>query len=112
MGAVQSSSDLLSLSVEPNRDEVVVRARGELEFVSADLLDQEVRELADAGFERIVVDLRRVGFIDSRGLHVLLRLRSDASRNGHTLTLVPGARAVQQVFDVTATRELFDWREA
>jgi anti-anti-sigma factor len=52
-----------------------------------------------------------VEFLDSMGLRVLLSLRNDAKRDGHSLVLVPGPRAVQRVFALTATRTLFDWRD-
>ena len=49
--------------------------------------------------------------LDSTGLRVLLSLRNDAKRDGHSLVLIPGSPAVQRVFALTATRTLFDWRE-
>jgi anti-anti-sigma factor len=101
-----------SIAVVPDRDEVAVVLEGDLDLASADTLEREVKELRAAGFERVVVDLRQVGFIDSSGLRVLLGLRSDASRDGHTLALVPGPRGAQPIFDLTATRGAFAWRES
>jgi anti-anti-sigma regulatory factor len=66
--------------------------------------------LRAAGFDRLVVDLRRVSFIDSTTLRALLGFRSEAERDGQTLTLVPGPPNVQRLFDITGTRELFEWR--
>jgi anti-sigma B factor antagonist len=110
MGSVQSPYEPFSLSVVPDRDEVAVVMTGELDVGSADVLDRKVRELEGSGFERIVIDLRGIEFMDSAGLRVLLSLRNDALRNHHRLTLVPGPPAVQRIFDLTATRGLFDWR--
>ena len=100
-----------SVAVVPDRREVAVVPEGELDLATADALDDEVRELRASGFEHILVDLRRLTFLDSSGLRVLLTLRNDAVREGHTLKLVPGPRSVQRVFEITGTRGLFDWRD-
>jgi len=99
------------VDVVPDREEVAVVLTGELDLASADVLESEVCELRGAGFGRVVVDLREVDFIDSAGLRVLLSLRNTAKRRGHSLTIVPGPRRVQRIFDLTATRGLFDWRD-
>ena len=100
-----------SVVVVPDRGEVAVEPVGEVDVSSVDALDREVRELVRAGFDQVVLDLRRVTFLDSSGLRLLLRLRNDAARGGHTLKLVPGPAEVQRVFQLTATRHLFAWRD-
>ncbi len=103
--------DPFSITVEPDRAAVIVVPAGELDVATADDLEREVRELRRSGFDRIVVDLREVRFIDSTGLRMLISLRNDAKRDGQALVLVPGAADVQRVFAITGTRGLFDWRE-
>jgi anti-anti-sigma factor len=99
----------LPISIVPDRARVIVVPAGEVDIACADDLDREVRELRRSGFDRIAIDLRELELLTSAGLRVLLSLRNDAKRDGHELTLIPGARAVQRVFDITATRTLFDW---
>lgn len=83
---------------------------GELDLESADKVDRRVSELRASEVTQIVLDLRQVAFIDSSGLRVLLALRNDAKRNGHTLRLVPPAPTVRRLFEITGTRGLFDWQ--
>lgn len=111
MSTVQSPYEPFSLAVVPDREEVSVVACGDLDVASVDAVEETVRDLQGRGFERIVIDLRRVRFMDSAGLRVLLSLRNDAERNEHRLTLVPGPPPVQRLFELTATRGLFDWRQ-
>lgn len=99
-----------SLSIVPDRDEVIVVPVGELDLACVDEFASEVRGLISRGFERVVIDLREVAFADSAALRMLLTMRNDAKRGGHRLTLIPGAPQVQRLFDLTATRALFDWR--
>ena len=86
-------------------------AVGELDLQSAGVLERAVARLRAGGHDRIVVDLRQVGFIDSTGLRVLLGLHRDAQREGRAISLVPGPRPVQRIFELTATHALFDWRD-
>ncbi len=85
---------------------------GDLDLVAGESLEVEVRRRMSEQTERVVVDLRRVDLLDSTGLRVLITLRNEVRRNGRRLALVDGPPAVQRVFQLTATRGLFDWLEA
>ena len=112
MKAIPSQSvEQFSVGVVRDRDEVVVALTGELDLATADMLEREIRELRHSGCDHIVVDLRQLDFMDSAGLRVLISLRNTAKCVGHRLILVPGPRQVQRIFDLTATRGLFDWRD-
>src|SRR4051812_12493208 len=74
-------------------------------------LEGDVHSLRGAGAREVVVDLRGVTFLDSYGLRVLLSLRNAAARDGFRLVLVPGPAAVQRLFELSATRTLFDWAD-
>lgn len=100
-----------ALAVVPARREVAVVPEGDLDLSTVDRVEREVAGLRAGGFDHIVLDLRHVGFLDSSGLRLLLSLRNTAKRTGHALTLIPGSREVQRVFELTATRSLFDWRD-
>jgi anti-sigma B factor antagonist len=100
-----------SVSVVPNRDEVVVVAAGELDLLSAGELESAVAELQAVGFTKIVVDLAGVDFIDSTGLRTLIMLRNHAAERADRLVLVPPGPTAQRLFDLTGTRELFEWRD-
>jgi len=100
-----------SVSVLADGGEVVVVLTGELDLASCDVLEREVRKLRMAGSHDVVVDLRQVEFMDSTGLRLLISLRNTAKREGHRLIIVPGSRQVQRIFELTATRGLFDWRD-
>jgi anti-sigma B factor antagonist len=104
------SHEGFSITVEPSRTEVAVVPAGELDVDTARAVEQEVRDLRRTGFEHIVVDLRRLDFMDSSGLRTLLTLRGDAERAQGRLTLRPGPQDVQRIFDLTGTISLFDWR--
>jgi anti-sigma B factor antagonist len=91
----------------PHRDEMWLEPAGELDMESANVLGALVDEYLDAGFPRLVLDLRAVTFMDSSGLHVLLEAQREARARGVELTLSPGPPNVQRIFDVTGTADLF-----
>ncbi|HWT94708.1 MAG TPA: STAS domain-containing protein [Solirubrobacteraceae bacterium] len=103
--------DELRVNVVPARAEVHVVPVGALDVHTVGPVEEAVRELREAGFETIVVDLRGLDFLDSSGLGMLLSLRNTARRTGHRLELIRGSRLVQRVFELTATVALFDWRD-
>jgi anti-sigma B factor antagonist len=60
-----------SISVDNQGARAVVEPRGELDLATAPELEAVLGERLDAGQE-VVVDLRRLGFMDSTGLRVIL----------------------------------------
>src|SRR3954462_7749947 len=86
--------------VTPERDTVVVRPVGELDVLSAPVLQAQINELREAGCRRILLDLRGLSFMDCRGLHLILCCDAESRRDGFALKLIPGTRAVQRVFEI------------
>jgi anti-anti-sigma factor len=92
--------------VFPERDRVRVAPAGDLDLAAASQLDRAVRELLDAGFQHVVVDLTEVAFLDSSGLRVILRLQASSAEGAFRFELKPGPPAVQRIFELSGTIEL------
>lgn len=73
---------------------------GELDLATLHLLEQELEQIGP-NEKRLVLDLRRLQFIDSSGLHALLRADRRLSDAGGQLTIVRGPRAVERLFQLT-----------
>lgn len=105
-------SDLEPFAVEvQRRDHVtIVQPRGELDLATIDTLrstlDAAIAETLHAaldGFEtgaRLVLDLRRLSFIDSTGLHLLVALDERAHRDGFLLTLLAPAAPIDRTIQL------------
>ena len=77
---------------------------GELDLVTAPLLESAFDvALRDHDAEMIVVDLTELSFMDSTGVHLLMRMRA-ASQDADRLRVIDGSRAVAQVLDITGVR--------
>jgi anti-anti-sigma factor len=81
---------------------VVAALSGELDLTNARELEER---LADASrSDLLVVDLNRVAFIDSAGLHVLFKLARQLGSDGLVLVLDPEA-AISRTFDIVGMRD-------
>jgi anti-sigma B factor antagonist len=89
-------------SVRDERHAVVVVA-GELDALTAPRLHDELVNLAGEGIDRVVLDLRRLSFVDSFGLGVIVSARKRLSQDGNSLCIVAGAdqRTLRRVLEIT-----------
>ena len=100
MGASPSGSPL---SIERHKladDSTQLTLVGELDLATLHVLEQELDQVA-ASEKRLVLDLRRLEFVDSSGLHALLRADRRFSEAGGQLTIIRGPRAVERLFRLT-----------
>ena len=79
-------------------DTVCVSLSGELDFSRAYTFDEEIRRLESQKPHQIVLDLRKLNFIDSAGLGRVLAVQRRATRAGRRLVVVRGCRAVERLF--------------
>jgi anti-sigma B factor antagonist len=78
----------------------VIELGGEFDLSRRPTVVQLVqRELAKSP-ERLAIDLQRVTFIDSSGVHALIETSRLARQSGLEFSIIPGNRAIQRVFEV------------
>jgi anti-anti-sigma factor len=69
---------------------------GELDLSTVPQVEQLLADRSGDGC--VVLDLSRLGFIDSTGISLILRAYADAQRDGWELQIVPGSEEIQRVF--------------
>ena len=62
--------------------------------------------------ECVVLDLSRLSFIDSTGIHGVVELHKRASEQNVRFVIVPGPRAVQRPFEICRLTELLPFVKA
>jgi anti-sigma B factor antagonist len=77
---------------------------GDLDLSTAKEAEQAIEE-AERGVELIVIDLRRLSFMDSTGLRVIVSADKRAKRSGRRAVIVQGPSAVRRVFEITRLGE-------
>jgi anti-anti-sigma factor len=82
---------------------------GECDLAQRDDLRAAIGRVLAGRPECLVLDLSRLSFIDSSGIHVMIELSERAARARCRLLICPGPRAVQRVFELCglATRLTF-----
>lgn len=84
----------------------VVELSGELDLVGAGLLESALRDLDLSPVRDVVLDLRRLSFIDAAGLNAVLDLYAECLSADAILTIIPGPPSVHRVFELTRLDQL------
>ena len=85
---------------------------GELDLSTASPLKLRLELIEREEPATMVVDLRRVTFMDSIGLGILLAHRLRGRKVGRELMLIQGPRQIQELFVLTGMQDQFDWVQA
>ena len=98
----------LSVAVVPQRDRVDVVPEGELDIATIAAVRHKLAALRSGGFERVVLDLRRLSFVDSCAIHLLFELESAAARDGIALSVRLGtATPARRLFALAGLEQRF-----
>lgn len=92
---------LFDVTVIPRRTYVCVVPRGELDLATCGTLDAQLDELWGSGWEDVVVDLRQLDFMDSSGLHVLIKHHRRAAGTRVRFSIIDGAESVSRLLQLT-----------
>lgn len=84
-------------------DLVIVAVEGEVDLSAAGMFEESLAIAGATEATAIVVDLDRVSFMDSAGVHVLLQF-SASEGNRDRLSLTTGSPQVRRLLDVTGVR--------
>ena len=78
----------------------VLSIRGELDYGTASVLQNALRDVLQEGAEQITVDLSEVTFLDSEGVKVLLSAYRKLRDTGRTMDVRGCSRFVANVFEI------------
>ena len=93
--------------VRPQGEELWIVVEGEFELDSAETVRTTVGEHIGAGYRAMVLDLGGVTFMDSSGLRAAIEASKAAAGRGLRFAMVPGPPAVQRIFAITGTEDMF-----
>ena len=92
--------DLLTIELWGERDAVCVAPAGEIDLSNVSAVDDHLQRLLEAGARNLVLDLRQVTFMDSRGLGLILQWNELADQQGIAFTVIQGPPQVARVFEL------------
>ena len=89
------------MTLETHGDTAFVRLGGEFDMACEECFDAALQQLVDQEIDTIVIDLSKLGFMDSSGISMLLAAHQRSQRAGFRIGIVPGTGEVKRVFELT-----------
>lgn len=78
----------------------LLRITGELDAYSAELIEQQVRQTLAPGFDRLVLDLSDLEFIDSTGIRLLIHVITQKQHPSDIVVLSPHAITARRALEI------------
>ncbi len=94
----------LRIDIVERDDSLVLAVEGELDILTSPVLDEALERARARDSVAIVVDLLKVSFIDSTGLHVLIK-HARADDGLPRIRVTKGSPQVQRVFELSGALE-------
>jgi anti-anti-sigma factor len=105
---VNSNLDQLTIGVEVDSDQALLRLEGELDPHTAPLLKREIDRLVAEGAKRVVLDMSALQFIDSSGLRVVISAHRELADDGGQLTLRSPSETARRLLEITGLVDHID----
>jgi anti-sigma B factor antagonist len=96
-----ASPEILAISTSRVRDEYVIGLAGELDLSGVARAADAFAAALESDAGSIVVDLRDLEFLDSTGVHTILKAGRQAAEQGTGFVIVRGPRQVQRIFEIS-----------
>ena len=85
----------------------VIDLQGDMDFHSSPDVRRELTKLVDRQAAKILIDLKKVNYIDSSGLATFVELYQKMKRYGGKLALFNLTQAVRSVFEIAKLDTIF-----
>ena len=89
-------------------EEVRVRLSGDLNARADETLADTYAQVAALGPQRVSLDFGRVGYINSTGIALVVRLLADARRDGRTVRAIGLTEHYQEIFRITRLSDFME----
>ena len=105
-----SNSEQASFAVRAERRNGVARisAMGELDMRTVPLLERALEAVDHLKPARVILDFSELSFVDSTGVHAIVRAHIRATEKGGVLVVMNSSESVRKVFQLTRTEHLFE----
>ncbi len=100
-----SAYQQLRVATRRGADRLILELEGELDMVTAPLLQDAVSGADLEGADALVIDLRGVSFMDSTGLKAIFSARNAVQEHGRQFAITPGSPQVRRLLELTRLDE-------
>ena len=89
-------------------DEVRVRLSGDLDARADETLSSAYQRVAELGPRRVSLDFARVGYINSTGIALVVRLLAEARRDGRAVKALGLSEHYREIFRITRLSDFME----
>jgi anti-sigma B factor antagonist len=107
---VEEGSVFTAAVERPADHTVVVKARGELDLMTAPQLEAALAD-AQGDRENLVLDLSELDFIDSTGVHLVLRVWQASQRDDWELVITGAGADITRAFELVGLLDRLPFRD-
>lgn len=100
------NSMAFQVAVENYNGKALLRAQGEIDLATVDLLDMAVANALQDGLSHVVIDMSEVSFMDSTGIRSLLTNSERVNEAGGKMSIVLSGGPVARTLSVTGVDSL------
>lgn len=93
---------MLDFDTHQHHSWFVISVTGDIDLSNADQVKSSIESAIDSGAQKIAVDLRSVGFMDSTGLRVLIESHEKLAGEEGELAIVATKGPIERLFEITA----------
>lgn len=97
----------MKINVKENKEVQVLEISGEIDFYSSRELRQKFRDLLDKKCSKLLVDLKKVTYVDSSGLATFVEALQRMNKMGGKLVLTGLSASVRGVFEIAKLDSIF-----
>lgn len=97
----------MKINVKENREVWILEVSGEIDFYSSRELRQKFQEILDKKCTKLLVDLKKVSYVDSSGLATFVEALQRMNRTSGKLVLMGLSAAVRGVFEIAKLDSIF-----
>ena len=91
----------LSINVNERREGIfVLQPIGSINTITSPILQNEVEQIYESKPEIIMFDMKQVSYINSKGLHVILKVHQAMKSRGGRVVLINLQPHIKEVFDI------------
>ncbi|HEY5317129.1 MAG TPA: STAS domain-containing protein [Solirubrobacteraceae bacterium] len=96
-----ASPEILAIGTSRDRDEYIIGFAGELDLSGIEQVSEAFAAAFATDARTLVLDLRDLEFLDSTGVHAILKAQRVASEQDRSFVIVRGPRQVQRIFEIS-----------
>ena len=108
---MEAAGPTFDVSWERLDEAVYVRPVGELDLATLEHFREALSEAQSQGSLDLIIDLRGLRYMDSSGLHELVRVHRRCEQSGSRLALIQGPSVVQRLLSITNLHHYFEFVE-